>query len=469
MKPILIASDFSLHDKLTHCLSDEFDLTFTESNDGIIEQISNQKFEFLIVDIKLIENYPNLDNIKQWLQQIKPFLPANRIIILASNEDVRKAVKVVKAGAGDYITYPLDSVELSHVLSNLNHQILNIQEIQYLRDEFWNEEAKTLISTSNSQMKKIFDKIKSVSQTGSSVILYGETGTGKSMYANLIHQHSGYSKGPFIGVHCGAIPDELVESELFGHEKGAFTGAIRNKMGKFELAQNGTIFLDEIGTVPHKTQIKLLQVLQEKKFQRVGGEYDISSNARIISATNENLKDLAEEGKFRSDLYYRLNVFPIEILPLRKRKEDIESLAYHFLKKISLSSNKEIKSIHPIVLDYFQKYQWPGNIRELENLVERAHILETSDTLSPESFPQEIFDEDNDTHTRLEINTQLSLSDARQQVIEDFERTYLKNLLENNAGKIKQSADEAMITTRQLHKLLTKYGIHKEDYKKKIV
>ena len=267
-----------------------------------------------------------------------------------------------------------------------------------------------------------------------------------------------------ISVHCGAIPDTLLESELFGHEKGAFTGAVRRRLGKFEIATGGTIFLDEIGTITPSAQIKLLQILQDQTFQRVGGEETLEANVRVITATNTDLKKMCEDGQFRKDLYYRLNVFPIEIPPLRDRPEDIPHLVEVFLKRMNKFSSKEIHHIHPRVLEAFTRYSWPGNIRELENLMERAFILETSSLLTPESFPSELFESEVPSASVF-FDTQLTLTEVRHRGIEDIERHYLKEVLAKNQGRIKESASVAGVTTRQLHKLMKRYGIRKEEFR----
>lgn len=315
-------------------------------------------------------------------------------------------------------------------------------------------------------MQTVFRKIRSVAPTKSTVLIVGETGTGKGVLANLIHQHSNRKEAQFISVHCGAIPDTLLESELFGHEKGAFTGAVKRKLGKFEIATHGTIFLDEIGTITPSAQIKLLQILQDGSLQRLGSEEVVETDVRIIAATNSDLKKLTEEGLFRKDLYYRLNVFPIEVPPLRDRKEDIAYFIEIFIERLNKHYQKVIHDVHPHVIDALTNYSFPGNIRELENLIERAYILETSPRLSPESFPNEIFD---DTHSRavIRVGTSVSLAKARKAAIETVEKRYLKDLLLQNKGKINLSAENAGITSRQLHKLMKKYGLDKAAFKAK--
>ncbi|MCI5160041.1 MAG: sigma-54-dependent Fis family transcriptional regulator, partial [Candidatus Electrothrix sp. AUS1_2] len=312
---------------------------------------------------------------------LQPFwlrYPSLDIVVMTSQEMLREAVATVKQGAGDYIMYPIIADEIRLVINNLKDSRQVQSELDYLRDQLRGRDAAPFIRTTCPAMNKVFEDVRAVAPTKSTVLLTGETGTGKGVLAGLIHKHSNRRDEPFISVHCGAIPDTLLESELFGHEKGAFTGAIRKKQGRFEVADNGTIFLDEIGTVTPSAQIKLLQVLQDGCFQRVGSEHDTKVNVRVIAATNEDLRQLCEEKKFRQDLYYRLNVFPIELPPLRERKEDIPGLTEGFIRRFNRLYAKEIIDIHPRVIDAFLRYSWPGNIRELENIIERSCIIERS-------------------------------------------------------------------------------------------
>jgi transcriptional regulator with GAF, ATPase, and Fis domain len=303
-----------------------------------------------------------------------------------------------------------------------------------------------------------------VAETDSTVLLTGETGTGKSMIAKLIHQHSPRSDNQFISVHCGAIPETLLESELFGHEKGAFTGAVRRKLGKFEIAQSGTIFLDEIGTITPAIQIKLLHVLQDHIIQRLGSEAGVvHCDVRVLVATNADLKSLCEKGLFRQDLYYRLNVFPIEIPPLSERIEDLPFMIELFIKRLNQKYGKEIREVHPEVLDAFRVYAWPGNIRELENLIERAYILEPSRTLNPKSFPAELFGSARVSEAALDLSCPLDVHRDRE--IERAERQYLNAQLKQHNGRINDTAKASGMGVRQLHKLLKKHDIRKEAYK----
>lgn len=314
-------------------------------------------------------------------------------------------------------------------------------------------------------MKSVNGKAQAVAPTNTTVLLYGETGTGKGVLAGLIHSRSNRSGHQFIQVHCGAIPDTLLESDLFGHEKGAFTGATKRRLGKFEIARGGTIFLDEIGTISSSAQVKMLQVLQDKTFLRVGGDTVINADTRIIAATNTDLKKKADEGTYRRDLYYRLNVFPIEVPPLRETKTDIPLLTDHFLNRLNALYSKNIHAVHPDVMQAFDTYDWPGNIRELENLMERSYILETSSVLSPESFPGELFAQDSPA-AQIPFDMSQKLADVRRKAVENIERQYLKELLMRNKGRIAPTAKSAGISSRQLHKLMTKYQIQKKDFKR---
>ena len=314
-------------------------------------------------------------------------------------------------------------------------------------------------------MKTVLRKIGQVAPTRSTVLLTGETGTGKSYLAKIIHQNSTRAQRQFVGIHCGAIPDTLLESELFGHERGAFTGADRRRLGKFEIATGGTLFLDEIATITPAMQVKLLNVLQERSIQRVGGERDLEVDVRVLAATNIDLEKMAADGIFRRDLYYRLNVFPIEIPPLRDRREDIPDFVDLFLERLRPFHQKEIDGVEREVLEALFRYDWPGNIRELENLLERAFILERSGTLTPSSFPEELFSP-GQADAQIRVDVAESLADARSRAASIAEREYLKRQLEDHRGRIALAAEAAGITPRQLNKLMTKHGLKKEDFRR---
>ncbi len=465
MKSFLVVSEGKeVYRALRSCFAPICTVAEARDQDTALEMLGNKRYDLLFIDVAILRESDTANGYKAALQELRSLYPTIEVIVMSSQEMIREAVKAVKAGASDYLTYPINPDEARHVVEGIQESIIVQSELNYLRDQFWRADSLDLVQTQTTMMQDVFTKIRSVAPTKSTVLLTGETGTGKGLLARLIHQHSNRRDAQFISAHCGAIPDTLLESELFGHEKGAFTGAVRRKLGKFEIAKGGTIFLDEIGTITAAAQIKLLEVLQDETFHRVGGEETIEADARVIAATNMDLMNMCEQGQFRKDLYYRLNVFPIEIPPLRERKEDIPHIVQVILGRLNRFHFKEVRTVHPDVMQAFRNYSWPGNIRELENLLERAYIIENSSMLMPESFPVELFTMEASS-TGLQIDTSLSLAEARRKGIEEVEKRYLKELLARNRGKIKESAEVAGITTRQLHKLMTKHRIRKEQFK----
>jgi DNA-binding NtrC family response regulator len=436
----------------------------TKSKDAALNMLKEARYDIVLIDVEILRKAAPTNEYKAALQQFRQAYPAVEVIIISPQEMVREAVKAVKAGAADYLTYPIDPEEVKYVIESINETIFMRSELDYLKDQFWQPSSLAIIQTKSPTMQKVFTKIRSVAPTKSTVLLTGETGTGKGVLASLIHQHSNRRDAKFVSVHCGAIPDTLVESELFGHEKGAFTGADRRKLGKFEISKGGTIFLDEIGTITSAAQIKLLQVLQDGTFQRVGAEETLHADVRVITASNMDLEEMCDKGQFRKDLYFRLNVFPVEIPPLRERKEDIPHIVEVIIERLNKFHLKEIRGIHPDVMEAFLNYPWPGNIRELENLIERAFIIESSSILTPAGFPLELIALESSS-ARIELDSSYTLAEVRRRALEEVEKRYLKELLASKKGKMRDSAEVAGITTRQLHKLLTKYGIKKEDFK----
>ena len=429
------------------------------------EFLRKRRYEFTFIDLDLLGGLGAArGDSGAALRGVRQTFPSIDIIVMTPPERAGEAVDAVKAGAANYVTYPLNADEIRYVTESLHEGIRAQSELDYLRDRFWQSDSLDVVQTRNPVMRAVFDQIRLVAPTKSTVLLAGETGTGKGVLAKLIHRHSNRRGVQFIGIHCGAIPDTLLESELFGHEKGAFTGAVRRKLGKFELAHGGTIFLDEIGTITPAAQIKLLQVLQDRTFQRVGGEALIETDVRVIAASNTDLGQMVEKGLFRNDLYYRLNVFPIAIPPLRERREDIPQLAEIFLRQMNRFNHRGIHYVHPQVMEAFQHYSWPGNIRELENLVERACILETSSILTPASFPAELFS-GGPFVAPLSAGAGLTLAAARGRVVAEAEKSYLRDVLARNGGRINRTAEAAGVTVRQISKLMRKYGIRKEDFR----
>ena len=465
MKSVLIISVKEAEARLIReSLPSDYQVENAESVKNALQLHRQSSFDIIFADLKLLRDTSEKGTFAETIKLFKETNPLAEILILSSKASIQDTVKAVKAGAQDYLTYPIDPSEVRLVIKSLAEGLAKNIELDYLRDQFWKPEWLDIIKSRDVEMREVFKKIRSVAPTRATVLLSGETGTGKGLLARMIHIHSNRCNDPFISVHCGAIPDTLLESELFGHEKGAFTGAVRRKLGKFEMARGGTIFLDEIGTITPSAQIKLLQVLQDGNFNRVGGEEILNTDARIITATNADLTAMSERGEFRKDLYYRLNVFTVEIPPLRERAEDIPQIAELFLKKLRQRHEKNIHSVHSQVLQAFQKYHWPGNIRELENLMERACILETTKVLTPESFPAALINS-GDAHAVLPLQAHLPMAEARRQAIDDFERQYLKELFSRNKGRVNRAAEEAGVSTRQLNKLMVKYGIKKEIYR----
>ncbi len=469
MKSILVASNNKAACAVIRDnLCSEYGIDVVSNADSCIESFRKKRYEVVFIDVDLLlpgEGRTGHIDYKKALQPFWNIAPAAQIVVLAPQKKIREAVNAVKAGASNYLTYPLNSAELKFVIESFCKSLRTRFELDYLRDEFWNSDSLEIIQTNSLEMRRVFGKIKSVAPTKATALLVGETGVGKGVIAKLIHQHSNRKDKQFITVHCGAIPDTLIESELFGHEKGSFTGASRRKLGKFEIAHGGTIFLDEVSTITPSAQVKLLHVLQEKTFQRVGGEENIFADVRIVAATNVDLKKLRDERVFRSDLYYRLNVFPIMIPPLRERITDIPFLTRLFLNRLNKLYSKNISDIHPQVIDAFIRYSWPGNVRELENVIERAYILENSQVLTPEGVPNEFFDLDTTSGAHIPVDVKLTLAEVRRRCAEYTERRYLEELLTLNKGKIKDTASSAGISVRQLHKLMTKHKIRKEDFK----
>ena len=465
MKSVLIISPKEDEARLIReSLISDYQVENADSVENALNLHRQCSFDVIFSDLKLLRDTSETDTIAEAIKPFKEMNPLAKILILSSKEFIRDTIKAVQAGANNYLTYPINPAQVHLAIESANESLAKNLELDYLRDKFWKPEWVDIIDSRDAGMREVYKKIRAVASTRATVLLSGETGTGKGLMARMIHMHSNRCDDPFISVHCGAIPDTLLESELFGHEKGSFTGAVRKKLGKFEMARGGTIFLDELGTITPPAQIKLLQVLQDGTFSRVGGEETLQTDARVITATNADLAEMSERGEFRKDLYYRLNVFPIEIPPLRERIEDIPQIVEVFLKKLKQRHEKNLYSVHPQVLKAFKNYPWPGNIRELENLMERACILETTTVLTPESFPTGLF-ESGDQHAVLPIHDHLPLAEARRHATENFERQYLKALFARNKGRVNIAAQDAGISSRQLNKLMAKHGIQKESFK----
>ena len=368
---LIVDDEESVRDSLYNWfIEDGYYVECAENAKKALTILQSDSFDIILADIKM----PGMDGLEM-LKRIKSIKSDAIVIIMTAFATVDTAVQALKDGAFDYVTKPFNPDDLSHLIRNASKQISLIEENEILKDKVVSlENVEDMVGHSEA-MQEVFRQIESVAQSTASVIITGESGTGKELVAKAIHANSPRKFFPMVSVHCGALTESLLESELFGHEKGAFTGAVYNRKGRFEMADSGTIFLDEIATISPKMQVELLRVLETKSFVRVGGNKEISSDFRVLCATNRDLKGLVEKGLFREDLFYRLNVVNINIPPLRERVEDIPLLIEYFIKKYCSSMNRPIIPIEPAALQRMESYAYPGNIRELENMIERAIVV----------------------------------------------------------------------------------------------
>ncbi|HEU4521702.1 MAG TPA: sigma-54 dependent transcriptional regulator [Thermoanaerobaculia bacterium] len=398
-----------------------------------------------IVDLKLPDG-SGLD----LLHRIKETYPDVSVIILTGHATVDSAVKALKVGAEDYVTKPVDLPRLQVILKSVEDKQLMKQEILELRRQLQKMGALGHLVGKSRAMQKLFEEIEMVANTDANVFIVGESGSGKEVVANTIHSLSRRKMKPFIAFNCGAISPTLIESEIFGHEKGAFTNAIKRREGYFELAKGGTVFLDEITEMPIELQVKLLRVLEESKFRRVGGNEEISIDARIIAASNRDPQKAIDDGKLREDLYYRLNVFPIDVPPLRDRLEDIPLFAHFFLQKLNETEDKKIERIEPDFIEALQQYEWPGNVRELRNVVNRAFIMARGEALTAECLPDKLLG-------ARRIRTRHAVSIPLGQPMEEVERIVIEETLAMNDGDRRKTAEILGISYKTLYNKTKKY------------
>ncbi len=401
----------------------------------------------------------------QQMQELNLNIP---VIIVTAYGTVENAVEAMKKGAYDYILKPIQIDELEMTIEkSLNYGNL-LNENVYLRQQLKQYEGFRDIITINPGMRQIMELVRQVAPTRATVLIEGESGTGKELFARAIHYLSPRAEKPFIEINCGAIPHELLESELFGHEKGAFTGAVALKKGKFEMANHGSLFLDEIGELPKELQVKLLRALEEQRFTRVGGVQPIQTDVRFIAATNRNLREEISAGTFREDLYYRLKVVYIRIPPLRERTEDIPLLVQHFLKKHEEAVGKHISHVTPDALEILKEYKWFGNVRELENVIMQAMIFAQGDTITSDVLPSEIVQsvEENSNQipqTKEELQREKQL--RYQKINAQLEYAFLKNALQKTHGNVSEAARITGYDRRQIQNLLKKYSINPANFK----
>lgn len=386
-KPILVVDDEELIRDLMSGIFKKKNLKVEVADNGIEGLKAYKKFRPDIVFLDI--NMPKMNGI-ELMENILEEDPSTFVIIFTGNGSIDNAVEAIKKGAFDYITKPIEIKKISLLIDRILKARLVLQEKQILQNKLDDLFGVNNFIGVSPQIHKVYDQIKQVSQTESTVLITGDSGTGKELVANALHYTSKRKTKPYIKVNCAALPETIIESELFGHEKGAFTSAISKRIGRFEFAEGGTIFLDEIGDLPFSTQAKLLRVLENREFERIGGNETIKVDIRLITATNRNLEKAVEQGKFREDLYYRLNVINIKIPALIDRKEDIQVLADHFLKKFTSEMNKPINKISKKAMSILESYHWPGNVRELVNAIERAVVFCRGNTLTEKDLPSNI-------------------------------------------------------------------------------
>jgi two-component system response regulator HydG len=446
-KSILVVDDEASHRMMLKAHLNEEGFEVMEASDGqeAVDRVGGHFYDLVLMDIRM----PHLDGLEA-LTRIKKIRPDIPIIMMTAYGSIESAVEALKSGAGDYVTKPLDMDELLLKIKKILHYRALEEENRINRERLGQRFDFSKIIGRSPAMKALFETLTLVAPTEATILLLGESGTGKEMVANAVHQNSPRKDQAYIKVNCAALPETLLESELFGHEKGAFTGAQAKKKGRFELADGGTLFLDEIGEMSPATQAKILRVLQEKEFEMVGGTKTVSVDVRIITATHKNLEVEVKEGRFREDLFYRLNVVPITIPPLRDRKEDIPLLADHFLKISNRKNKRAIKGFDPKSLEALVGYPWPGNVRELENIVERMVIMSRKDMILFQDLPRD-FTSENEAEG--DQNTTGGSS------LKDMEKAMILKTLEQNGGNRTKAAIILGVTRKTLQNKIKEYGI----------
>lgn len=435
---LIVDDEESVRDSLYNWfIEDGYHVECAENARKALSVLESEDFDIVLADIKM----PGMDGLEM-LKRIKSLRNDSIVIIMTAFATVDTAVQALKDGAFDYVTKPFDPDDLSHLIRNAAKQIALTEENEILKEKVVSlENVDDLIGVSEG-MQRVLREIESVAQSNASVIITGESGTGKELVARAIHANSPRKFFPLVSVHCGALTESLLESELFGHEKGAFTGAVYNRKGRFEMADSGTIFLDEIATISSKMQVELLRVLETKSFVRVGGNKEITSDFRVICATNRDLKTMVEKGLFREDLYYRLNVVNIQVPPLRERIEDIPLLVEHFIQKYCTSMNKPPIPIDASALKRLEEFPFPGNIRELENMIERAIVVGNGKKISLKDLPL----------GKTVVNTTV-------ESLDDLEKNHIAQILTKYNWNISVSAKALKVDRVTLYNKIKKYDL----------
>jgi two-component system response regulator HydG len=452
-RTVLVVDDDSAHRTMLRTLISGWGYAVSEADDGAaaIENVKEIPYDLVLMDVRMVK----VSGLEA-LEKIKTYNPAIPVIIMTAFSSVETAVDALKQGAHDYLTKPLDFDKLRLTLERAMEHTRLKEENRLLRESLGKQfDSRNIIGKSPS-MIKLLETVAQVAPSEATVLITGESGTGKELIAGAIHFNSLRKNGPFVKINCAAITETLLESELFGHEKGAFTGADRRKEGRFSQAHGGTLFLDEVSEMSLMMQVKLLRALQEREFNRVGGETTIKVDVRVIAATNKNLMEQINEGAFREDLYYRLNVVELHVPPLAKRKEDIPLLAQHFLEMFIAKNQKEIKGFTPGALDNLIRYDWPGNVRELMNAIERGVVLARSSYLDVTDFPfmkNSSFQSDPDAACPETFSVEGDLP------LEEIEKSAILKTLEATDGNKSEAARRLGITRKTLHKKLKAYGV----------
>jgi DNA-binding NtrC family response regulator len=472
---LIVDDEESPRESLRFILKDRYELVLKAGGNAALEALrSDGPFDVMLLDMKM----PDLSGLDV-LAQAHPIAPGLPIVMITAITDAKPAVQAMKLGAADYLNKPFDVDEIRLVVERVLRERSLQAEVGRLRTQLQDTNKFENIVGTGPAMQKIYNLIQRLMDTETTVLITGDTGTGKELVARALHFSSLRKDGPFIPVHCAAIPGELLESELFGHEKGSFTGAVQRRIGMFEAATGGTLFLDEIGEMPHGTQSKLLRAIQEREIRRVGGADTISINVRLVCATNRNLEQEVKRGGFREDLYYRINVVPIVLPSLRERREDIPQLIVHFSERFAKELNRSLPQFTPEAMDVLVNYPWPGNVRELEHAIERLLVTSDSDRITVESLPFVISQAEAAStavaSTRLaaaasappparaDLGEKLEFTaDGRldlPKITEDIERRAIEEALKRSDGVITEAARSLNITRRMLRYKMDKLGI----------
>jgi len=443
---LIVDDELNIRQGLAEALQDQgYEIEQAASGEAALELVRLMPFDLVLVDLVMEE----MDGLEV-LRQINREWPQTEVVIITAHGTIETAVTALREGAYDYLTKPINVKRFRSYV----HNILRAQELQEenrrLREQLRTEQEYSQIIGRSEKLLTILEMIDQLAPTDVTILIEGESGTGKELVANAIHQKSGRGQKPFISVNCGALPKELIGSELFGHEKGAFTGASHQKQGRFELADRGTLFLDEIAEMDLEAQVTLLRILEGGRFRRVGGTHEVKVDVRVIAATNKSLKEQVREGRFREDLFYRLNVVRMSLPPLRERREDIQTLAQHFLDTLSTKYHKSDLKFASELTERLAHYEWPGNIRELKNCIERAVILTREQVIGLDLLPERIRQE-SDLPTRAAVSVGLSLA--------EMEREMIRQTLEHTGGHRKRTAEILGISERDLYYKLKKYQL----------